>query len=44
MGVRRETKHELAEAMRANWAARRKERGRLLDDFVEVTGYHRKYA
>ena len=45
MGVRRESKHELAEAMRARyWAARRKERGRLLDDFVEVTGYHRKYA
>ena len=31
--------------MRARyWAAKRKERGRLLDEFVEVTGYHRKYA
>ena len=45
MGVKRESKHELAEAMRARyWAAKRKERGRLLDEFVEVTSYHRKYA
>ncbi len=45
MGVKRESKHELAEAMRARyWAGKRKEKGRLLDEFVEVTGYHRKYA
>ncbi len=45
MGVKRESKHELAEAMRARyWAGGRKEKGRLLDEFVELTGYHRKHA
>lgn len=45
MGVKRDSKHELAEAMRSRyWAVGRKERGHLLDDFVEVTSYHRKYA
>ena len=45
MGVRRESKHELA----AGWHERylkadRKERSRLLDEFVSLSGYHRKYA
>lgn len=45
MGVRQESKHELA----AGWHGRylragRRERGRLLDEFVALTGYHRKYA
>lgn len=45
MGVKRESKHDLAEAMRARyWAGGRKEKGRLLDEFVELTGYHRKHA
>lgn len=45
MGVRRESKHELA----AGWHGRylkadRRERSRLLDEFVALTGCHRKYA
>ena len=45
MGVRQESKHELA----AGWHSRylradRKERSRLLDEFVALSGYHRKYA
>src|SRR4030067_534189 len=45
MSVKRGSKHELAEAMRGRyWAAGRKEKGHLLDECVEVTGYHRKYA
>jgi hypothetical protein len=45
MKVRRETKQELARAMQARYArAGRVERGRLLDEFVALTGYHRKYA
>ncbi|MDP2727503.1 MAG: hypothetical protein Q8P59_08145, partial [Dehalococcoidia bacterium] len=45
MGVKRESKHDLAEALRAKyWAACRKERGEILDRFIEVTGYHRKHA
>ncbi len=45
MSVKRGSKHELAEAMRGRyWAAGRKEKGHLLDEFVAVTGYHRKYA
>lgn len=45
MGVRQRSKHELAQAWRARYLkARREEKGRLLDDFVVTTGYHRKYA
>lgn len=45
MGVRRESKHELAEGWHERYLrAGRKERGRLLDEFVVLTGYHRKYA
>lgn len=45
MGVKKESKLELAEAMRGRyWAAGRQEKSHLLDEFVEVTGYHRKYA
>lgn len=45
MGVRQESKHELAEGWRGRYLkADRKERGRLLDEFVALTGYHRKYA
>jgi hypothetical protein len=45
MGVRRASKHELAAEWRGRyWKASRKERGRLLDEFVATTGYHRKYA
>jgi hypothetical protein len=45
MGVRRESKHELAEGWHGRYLkADRRERGRLLDEFVALTGYHRKYA
>ena len=45
MGVRRASKHELAAEWRGRYCkANRKERGRLLDEFVATTGYHRKYA
>jgi hypothetical protein len=45
MGVRQASKHELAAEWRSRyWKANRKERGRLLDEFVATTGYHRKYA
>src|SRR3990170_4180957 len=45
MDVKKESKLELAEAMRGRyWAAGRREKGHLLDEFVAVTGYHRKYA
>lgn len=45
MGVKRESKLELAEALRSRyWAAGRQEKSHLLDEFVEVTGYHRMYA
>jgi hypothetical protein len=45
MGVRRQSKHELAAGWRGRyWKASRQEKGRLLDEFVALTGYHRKYA
>lgn len=45
MGVRQASKHDLAAEWRGrHWKAKRRERIRLLDDFVATTGYHRKYA
>ncbi len=45
MGVRRESKHELAEGWHWRYLkADRRERGPLLDEFVALAGYHRKYA
>lgn len=45
MGVRQTSKHELVEAIRGRyWAAKRKEKGRILDEFVAATGYRRKWA
>ena len=36
---------EYAEVMRRRYLkANRREKGRLLDEFVQVTGYHRKSA
>jgi hypothetical protein len=43
MGVRRESRHELA-LHRGYRAARRAKKGRLVDEFVTVTGYNRRYA
>ncbi len=45
MVVRRQSKHELAEGWHGRYLqADRRERGRLLDEFVALSGYHRKYA
>ena len=45
MGVRRERKHEMIEAMRRRYrGAGRAEKGRLIDEAAAVTGYHRRYA
>lgn len=45
MGVRRESKHEVLVAFQGRYhPAHRREKGRLLDEVVAVTGYHRKYA
>jgi len=45
MSVRQASKHELAAAQRSRyWAAGRGEKGRILDEFVAATGYHRKHA
>lgn len=45
MGVRRQSKHELAAAQQARYLkASRAEKGRILDEFVAATGYHRKRA
>jgi hypothetical protein len=43
--VRRQSKHELAAAVQPRYLkATRRERMRLLDEFVASTGYHRRYA
>src|SRR5438067_7769914 len=45
MGVRRESKHEVIEAMRRRYrGAGRAEKGRVIDEAAAVTGYHRRYA
>jgi hypothetical protein len=43
--VRRSSKWEYAEALRARYRrAAKRDKGRILDEFVAVTGYHRVYA
>ena len=45
MGVRRESKHEVALALHRRYrAAGRAEKGRLVDEFVAVSRYNRRYA
>jgi hypothetical protein len=45
MAVRQQSKHELVTAVQARYArAGRVEKGRILDEFVAATGYHRKWA
>ena len=45
MGVRRESKHEVALALHCRYrAAQRAEKGRLVEEFVAVTGYNLRYA
>ena len=45
MEVRRESKHESAVGWQGRyWKASREEKGKLLDEFVGRTCYHRKYA
>jgi hypothetical protein len=45
MSVRQASKHELVTAQRCRYlAAPRAEKGRILDEFVAATGYHRKHA
>jgi len=45
MGVRQQSKHELVVAQRPRYVkAGRLEKGRILDEFVEGTGYSRKWA
>jgi hypothetical protein len=43
--LRQQSKHELVAAIRGRyWRASRREKGRILDEFVASTGYHRKWA
>jgi hypothetical protein len=45
MGVRQQSKHELVAAQRLRYLqAGRVEKGKILDEFVAATGYHRKRA
>jgi hypothetical protein len=45
MRVKKESKQDLTKALHPKYLrANRKEKGRLLDEFVEVTGYNRNYA
>lgn len=45
MGVEQRSKHDVAAKLRGRYlAADRQERERLLDEFVALTDYHRKYA
>jgi hypothetical protein len=45
MGVRQQSKHELVVAQRERYMkAGRREKGRVLDEFVKGTGYSRKWA
>jgi hypothetical protein len=45
MTVRQQSKHELAAALQGRYVkAERAEKGRILDEFVAATGYHRKWA
>ena len=45
MDLRQQSKHELVAAIRGRyWRASRREKGRILDEFVASTGYHRKWA
>jgi hypothetical protein len=45
MAVRRESKHEVIEALRRRYrGVGRAEKGRLIDEAAAVTGYHRRYA
>jgi hypothetical protein len=45
MGVRQQSKHELAAALQRRYrAAGRADKGRILDEFTAATGYHRKAA
>lgn len=45
MRVKRDSKHELAARLQGRYLkAKKAERGRMLREFVETTGYHPKYA
>ena len=45
MGVQRQRKHEYLARMQGRYVkATKREKGRLLDEVVEVTGYHRRHA